>query len=371
MPCKDATYCLTIQRSQPFTRDEITFLQLFLKLAESKNVYQDIDEVFSRDSINSLATQAISETLGLGNISYQVIYNMINWSQQTYEGQNISMCIGIEESDLSSTDGRTHKIPFFKIAHEDFFKVLSNGYDTMIVLNKEGDFYALTTLVENNNEKVYAPFRFSKVAQWTSSNSNVAFVLNRNGEILIFKKGELTFARRNGKWFFYSHNQAIRQLSSGTGKIFSHETREAIYLTALDVAFTRTGGCIGFIRKKHIGNFNKDEILSSENNFNAPEQDTKTDTLKSVVSKKKFYEIPRLLRMELVSVDGATIVSHDQKLISVGAILRLHGNDISSTGGGRTLAAMTLGKYGLGIKISNDGYIKVYSDSSEPILQIN
>ena len=99
--------------------------------------------------------------------------------------------------------------------------------------------------------------------------------------------------------------------------------------------------------------------------------DAKTKVLYSIVDKKKFHEIPRLLRMELAAIDGATLISREEKFISIGAILRLHDNEVSSTGGGRTLAAMSLGKFGLGIKISNDGYIKFYTDSSDPILEIN
>lgn len=369
MPSEKADYCLSIQRSLPFSHDEISFLQLFLKAAEEINIYKDMDKAYFLDRINSLTTFTIAKTLGFENISYQVIYNMINWSQQTYEGQNIAMCIGIDAT--LPQDGNLSNVSFNDIVDEDFLKVLSNGYDTMIQLDKNGIFYNLMPLKENNDEKVYAPFRFSKVARWTAGNQNIAFVLNRNGEILIFKNGELTFARRNGKWFFYSHMQAIKKIAEGTGRSFPADTREAIYLTALDVAFSRTGGCIGFVKNNKKSLFNQSSILLEENNFNASKMDAKTKVLYSIVDKKKFHEIPRLLRMELAAIDGATLISREEKFISIGAILRLHDNEVSSTGGGRTLAAMSLGKFGLGIKISNDGYIKFYTDSSDPILEIN
>ena len=98
MPSENADYCLSIQRSLPFSHDEISFLQLFLKSAEEIDIYKDMDEAYFVDRINSLTTFTIAKTLGFENISYQVIYNMINWSQQTYEGQNIAMCIGIDSS---------------------------------------------------------------------------------------------------------------------------------------------------------------------------------------------------------------------------------------------------------------------------------
>lgn len=76
-----------------------------------------------------------------------------------------------------------------------------------------------------------------------------------------------------------------------------------------------------------------------------------------VVNGRKFHKLDRTLRQELVAIDGATVINHEGEVLAVGAIPMIDGG---STGGGRTAAAKTLGRFGLGIKISQDGGITAY-----------
>ena len=119
--------------------------------------------------------------------------------------------------------------------------------------------------------------------------------------------------------------------------------------------------------------FLEDGILSQENAFSNNNCDIKTKCLSSIVKNKTFQELPRLLRMELVAIDGATLICASGKILSIGAILRLNNSSTTTTSGGRTLAAMSLATYGLGIKISNDGYIKVFSKNATnpPLVEIS
>ena len=76
---------------------------------------------------------------------------------------------------------------------------------------------------------------------------------------------------------------------------------------------------------------------------------------------KKFYEIPRRIRVELCAIDGAVLLDSEGEVLTVGAILKTKGN--AANGGGRTAAAQALAKSGTGIKISHDGYIEIYKGS--------
>ena len=78
----------------------------------------------------------------------------------------------------------------------------------------------------------------------------------------------------------------------------------------------------------------------------------KASTIRQLIKGKKFQEIDRKFRQELISMDGATIIGYDGKIIAVGAIIKI---EAGSTGGGRLAAAKTLSNYGISIKISNDG----------------
>ena len=84
---------------------------------------------------------------------------------------------------------------------------------------------------------------------------------------------------------------------------------------------------------------------------------TKTSTLKTTIAGRKFHELNRKLREELACIDGATIVDHDGTIIACGAIIRI---DAGSTGGGRLAATKTLARYGVAVKISQDGTMQAY-----------
>lgn len=75
---------------------------------------------------------------------------------------------------------------------------------------------------------------------------------------------------------------------------------------------------------------------------------------------RSFYSIEKPLRKEILSLDGAVVVSLDGSFYCIGSIVALSGG---SSGGGRTAAAKRLAQIGVGIKISEDGYIEAYGAS--------
>ena len=72
----------------------------------------------------------------------------------------------------------------------------------------------------------------------------------------------------------------------------------------------------------------------------------------------KYHHVSTLAEM-----DGALILGRDGTIYAVSAIVRLQGGGVAS--GGRTTAAKQLSKYGLAIKVSQDGFVKFYKDGSE------
>jgi hypothetical protein len=67
-----------------------------------------------------------------------------------------------------------------------------------------------------------------------------------------------------------------------------------------------------------------------------------------------FLDLGRRQRLELLSMDGATILQQDGRIVTAGAILQVPGG---SAGGGRLAAAQAIAQYGVGIKVSQDGPI--------------
>ena len=166
-----------------------------------------------------------------------------------------------------------------------------------------------------------------------------------------------------------------------------YSLKEAIYLSSLDVAFARTGGCLCCLRKeneeaalKHIDikdiliedfyykklaqSYDLFDIVESDDiNENTIEYSTalttpdyiKVNTLRKMIGGKKFHELDRKFREELLGIDGATIIDHEGNIIAVGAIVQI---DAGSNAGGRLAATRTLAKYGVALKISMDSTIQ-------------
>ena len=76
----------------------------------------------------------------------------------------------------------------------------------------------------------------------------------------------------------------------------------------------------------------------------------------------KFQNTDRLIRKELLGIDGSLIVDATGEYIGIGVIAKVPGG---SVGGGRTVAAIALSEFGLAIKISSDGYIQLFRGNNK------
>ena len=79
----------------------------------------------------------------------------------------------------------------------------------------------------------------------------------------------------------------------------------------------------------------------------------------TLVDGRSFDALPRNVRKELLGLDGALVLQPNGSVYAAGAILNLADVELG-TEGGRAAAAKTLSRYGLGIKISEDGIISAY-----------
>ena len=362
----------------------------------ARNILDEWQKIFTTPSIDDYAAVCLrqAQLIGIAKIlspwRHTTVLRILNllsfWSSETYEGDKISFSVAIDEDDH-----RPAPVNFFDVCREDYAKVLTSGCDTLLVCNAEGgitDYCEAAMPDEAKAAQVYAPLPFMPVAYWTSQH-RCTFCLSRNGDILIFKNRQLFFAKRRGKWLHFSHQAYLAELGyQAQGN--SRSTIEALYLSLLDVSFKRKGACIGFFRKnavtpwminerrnQRVGqNLSQDELVAlsqarlhshleeivSKADMLAHEGSSKTALLRTALPSTTFSRIPRKLRAEMLSIDGATLVFDDGSIFAVGAILKVPGG---SSSGGRKAAAMTLAEHGIGIKVSNDGHITAWSRRAE------
>lgn len=342
-------YRLVLSRPQAFTFSgerivtEIDVVRAFCDvLAMMENelagpLKADLLTTFQRRVVARAMRSSINEQTILNGID-----QLANWGNRLYEGAPISASLGFCKTSAG------HKPEFGQVNDCDFAAVLSNGYDTISVFDYDGGFVGHEALSGIDDFLPHAPMRQSAIAGWTKKLSDrVSLSLNRLGEILIFRKGELVFARRSGRWHYLTHEPVISQMDVPRDRAL----RQAIYETCLDASFARTGACIGVVSVKSGSKWQK-VIAESDDLIDGTS--VKVRALRKVVGSKQFTKLDRRTRQELAAIDGATVLSHEGRIIAIGAILRVPGG---SEGGGRLAAAKEISKLGLGIKVSQDGGI--------------
>jgi DNA integrity scanning protein DisA with diadenylate cyclase activity len=273
-----------------------------------------------------------------GTILREVLEQLETWAAQTYEGQRVVTSIGLVPA--TATPGPSIR----NFWDQDFAHVLTNGFDTIILFDSNGMHAGFMQLSVNSSSKT-GPYRLRQISEWAKG-KKIAAVLNRHGEILIFKDRSLRFAKRRGRWVHYVHETNVRRLSPPRNRPF----RDQLYASCLDVSFARTGGCIGILDADRIDLIGR---LASVYDIISDRASYKTQLLYSS-TKPNFQSLDRRFRQEMISMDGAVILDHQGHVLAAGAIVKVPAG---SAGGGRLAAANELSKSGLGIKISQDGTI--------------
>lgn len=392
-PSKLDEYRLILKRGQPFQNFEVNLLRSILNEIDKISALGLDDEsyvsVLQNNAIEKSICASISDS-ETANIMFGVITELEKWAARTYEGKKIA--IGIIINTSIDTSEQPETISYSDIMAKDFFALLSDGIDSYIEFDKKGNLAGYVQMERVKKVPNIAPYEFEKVARYCNE-KRIGIVLTQNGDFLIFKNRELLFSKRMGTWNIYSHEEVI-QLLSNRGNYSLKDIRRSVYYTALDTSFAYSGGCIIYLNKDtvegaltHINAhdildekyfeikkkqeledagklYNLQTLATVEAIYNVPYQIfleqqhcVKAECLRKIISGKPFHELSRKLRQELVSMDGATVIDSEGTIIAVGAILKI---EAGSDGGGRLAAATTLSKYGIAIKISQDGILKAF-----------
>jgi len=347
-PTKDARFRFAFTRSQPFAPNEKRLVELFI--AEVSALADQSGSAYFQDLMATVPRRVISRFLpgARGRTTLEnALQSFESLAAQTYEGRPVVAALGL-------TGSRGYgRIRLDELWKEDFSAVLSNGFDSMYLCGSDGRVFNLAFL-PSPKVVTYSPYRLGSIAGWCNESQRVALVLNRNGEVLVFKNQMLQFAKRRGAWRYYAHESVVKRLGVGDKKL-----RRAIYESCLDVSFARTGGCLAVLTSKAYPK-RATEVVP-QNDFVDTRGNTRTKLLSQAV-KKPFQSLDRRLRQELLSLDGATVLKHTGDLVTAGSIVKVPGG---STGGGRRAAAIQLSSLGLGIKVSADGPIAGFRNREE------
>lgn len=314
------------------------------------------------------------------------------WAVKTYEGKHVTLGFIVNPSINAEAILSFEELQAF--LEDDSSAVLSDCIHSVMEIDKNcnlinylsvtKDVMEISACSLNNN----VPLRFLHTVQQfvpqkygKAGSDKVGIFLLNNGDILVVKNGSTKFVKRNLQWLSMNNSAFIASL--GFDRPEPDNNLNAllanIYASVLDVSFSHSGGLIAIVDptkisqlldQKVLNPYNElsladDEALSKsrELGFDPPkkEQQIRRKLLTQLLGDKTFSNTDRKLRSELIALDGACIVGINGKIYSCGAIIQ---NDSGSSSGGRSSAAKKLSRYGVAIKISTDGYIEVYRDTS-------
>ncbi len=391
-PSKTDEYRIILKRGQAFKSFEVNIIRAILEEMTVISSYdfnnavylQKLQGVAIEKALIESVTDTASETI-IGIISV-----LEKWSTRTYEGNNVSMGIFV---NLSALNEKEKSVSYIDIIDNDFFARLTDGISSFIEFDKNGKLNGYVNLKSTKFAPTVSPYMYDRVAR-SCNDKRIGIVLTTKGDILIFYSRQLMFAKRNGRWCVYSHDEVIRLLYSNVSYT-AKQIRRAIYNTALDCSFGYKGACIIYLNKdktrealQHIDGadiiskphfeikkqieieeagklYNLNKPKENERDYNCSYEEfmdkyncIKSKSIATIISGKKLYELDRTLLEELVAIDGAMVVDFDGTIIAVGAIIKI---EAGSLGGGRLAATKNMAKYGVGIKVSQDGVMQGYS----------
>lgn len=336
-----------------------------------------------------------------------LINSLEKWKDRTYEGKNVNFAFSIKipEDDKNISEAPEENVKnFCEFLNEEYSATFSDGVNSIIELDGNLRFLgykSLTSLTQINHNFSVGPVRFADVLN-NFYNERIGVMLLTNGDILLIQNKEIKVVKREGKWLNFSKEVFTSFISALIGKDDEQFIKLAgeIYLSALDVSFSHSGGIIAFgledkedklikpdLYEKYVSKGKKepkqkpvlhfiDNLLTKLSDYDSLIEQNKKyfdnddvrkrirkrEFIQRVAGGRKFFDIDRKLRMELIAMDGATIIRENGNLLAVGAIIQ---NESGSYGGGRGAAARRLSQFGFAIKISTDGYIECYKDGKK------
>ncbi|MDE6284496.1 MAG: hypothetical protein K2M17_02000, partial [Bacilli bacterium] len=176
----------------------------------------------------------------------RMLHALNQWSNRTYEGRKIpySFLLALDKIKVRNID------TICSFLKDDASALLTDGISSYLEIGENISYEVATyydaELLGNNMPLV--PYRFSSFGNACSS-KNLGVVLTVQGDILFVRKKKLIFAKRNNEWHSYDYDAFNEALFKDMPKMHVDENQKnsiikMIYLTCLDVAFARTGGCL-------------------------------------------------------------------------------------------------------------------------------
>lgn len=232
------------------------------------------------------------------------------------------------------------------------FHRLCDGLQSMALVDLEG------RLVEIVDVQSWArPFqefelpapeaaRFAAHARATLCGGHVCLTLTPNGEIKAFAEGAEVFRFVDGRWRLTDAAAKYRVFQEAMG---SEELSERLFRCALNLSEDRRGALFVVLDDREaLG-----KAVLPLNPIKAQ--------LHYLLRGASALELPGAVLESVARIDGAVVMDRFGNILAFGAILQTstHSGQLAMEGG-RTTAGLAASRYGLALKVSEDGLVALY-----------
>ena len=221
--------------------------------AERDSMAPDAISAMSRAFDELLVCEYLQKHYQLGFDPAGLLGALRRLAEQTYENRAYSFGCIVDTSDRSvAAQGAMFPDDFFSTKR---YQALSDGYHTSYVASAGG---RLTSSIDISVQKTVSVHKnyypdWAKDFAANCRGPRIGFALNRQGDVLFFDKGTLRFTYRYGKWQYWNHSHLVDLLRNSfrVQKVPTNVTpsvANALYRTAMDVSFRRSGGLFVILR---------------------------------------------------------------------------------------------------------------------------
>lgn len=322
-----------------------------------------------RDAFDEyVVAQHVEKHHGLAQMPVSPIFDALHkLSEQSYE--NKALTFGCILEPRRNVKGQGAQFPSDFLGSKKY-KALSDGFRTAYHVSASGtilDFVDLDRFVKKDlSEKHYYPDWAEPIAR-ASRSDRCGIALSRQGDILVFDRGTLRFTYRYGQWQYWNHAHLVHLLRDRAraqrvpNKILRRVV-SSIYRAALDVSFRRSGGLFVILHNRK----SLHDVARASDAIGDSKRSTTDREFDLVIREHNIQSLPRVVVVELTSLDGAIVLNNSGRILAYGAVLQpKKAGRLRGTEGSRTKAAIGASNYGLAVKISSDGDITVYYEGKE------
>jgi len=290
----------------------------------------------------------------------------------SYENRSISSGVLLVDADEDPTGGGRAQPPQESLyssgltASKSFYR-LCDGVRTVFLINRTGavldiveiDRWASRAVGDATLQVPCSP-DYRAHARATLGNGHVCVVLSPSHEIKVFAEGAQMFAFRGATWHLFDLEAKYAMWAEAVG---NPALAERLFLTALDLADAREGAL--FVLLRHEATAVGELIAHSDrlDEMQAGDRSSMRHDLRYLLRGRTATSLDPSVLQALARIDGATVMDMSGRLIGIGAIL-MHPSVPDESGlaieGARTTAAMTAGRFGPVLKVSEDGVITFF-----------